>query len=101
MEQAGYTEDDVANKRYNESFLKLMEIQYDRAQEYHRKSAELLPPEDRTNMLSMQTMGRIYFRILQKMKDDNYRIYDHRYRVSQPEKLFILARAFASRLVVG
>jgi phytoene synthase len=101
MEAAGYTEDDVANKRYNEAFARLMTVQYERALANYRESARLLPPEDRTNMLSMQTMSRIYFRILEKMKEDGFRLYDKRYRVSQPEKLFILSRAYASRWVVG
>ncbi|MCG8406981.1 MAG: squalene/phytoene synthase family protein, partial [Phycisphaerales bacterium] len=101
MAAAGYTEDDVAHRRYNESFDKLMKQQYERALHFYRETATLLPPEDRTNMLTTQTMCRIYFRILQRMKSDGFRIYDRRYGLSRAEKVFILGRAVASRWIIG
>ena len=101
LRAAGYTEDDIANRRYNDAFYKLMNQQYERSVFYFDETARALPPEDRTNMLSGRTMSRIYFGILQKMKKDGFRIYDERYAITQAEKVFMLGRAVASRWIVG
>ncbi|MDA0812906.1 MAG: squalene/phytoene synthase family protein [Verrucomicrobia bacterium] len=101
LEAAGYTEDDIANKRYDDAFYRLMNQQYARAMFYFEEAERGIPPEDRTNMLSGLTMSRIYYGILRKMKKDNFRIYDKRYSLTQPEKLLLLGRAFAARWIVG
>ncbi|MGK0184996.1 MAG: phytoene synthase [Verrucomicrobiales bacterium] len=101
LRASGYTEDDIANKRYNDAFYRLMNQQYERALYYFEETERGIPPEDRTNMLSGRTMSRIYLGILQKMKKDNFRIYDERYALTQTEKLLLLGRAFAARWIIG
>ena len=101
LQASGYTEEDISSRRYNEAFIHLMDRQFDRALHYYKEAAMLLPPEDRTNMLTLQTMSRLYYRILRKMKADGYRIYDRRYGLSRAEKALILGRAMATRWIVG
>lgn len=101
LDAAGYTEQDIAARRYNAGFQKLMNQQYERALFYFEETRSSLPPEDRVNMLCGRTMSRIYFSILRKMQRDGFRIYDKRYTLSRAEKLLILSRALASRWIVG
>ena len=101
LDAAGYTEEDIAAKRYNDAFYQLMDQQYQRASFHLEESERVLPPEDSTNMISGRTMARIYYGIIRKMKKDGYRIYDKRYALTTPEKLVLLGRAFATRWIVG
>jgi phytoene synthase len=52
-----------------------------------------LPVEDRNALIPAQAMSLIYHKILTKMADNEYRVFDRRYSVNNFRKLWFLLRA--------
>lgn len=93
----GYTEQDLADRVYDERFTALMEFQADRAETYYRAAAAALAPCDRRALVPARIMGEIYHLLLEKMRADRFRVFDHRYRVSKSRKLAILCKHLIAR----
>jgi 15-cis-phytoene synthase len=87
-----YGPEDLAARRYNQQFVKLMQFEAGRAQEYFQQAANLLPPEDRRAMISAEIMGSIYHALLRQMERDEFHVFDRQYGLSRPAKLLHVAR---------
>ena len=87
-----YGPEDLAARRYNQQFVKLMQFEAGRAHEYFRQAANLLPPEDRRAMISAEIMGSIYHALLRQMERDEFHVFDRQYGLSRPAKLLHVAR---------
>lgn len=94
MARFGYSEADLAAKRYNAEFLALANFQADRALDFYKRAE--LPREDRQSMIAAEIMRGVYSAILRKMKRDGYRVLEKRYRLSGWEKALVIARTFAA-----
>ncbi|MCS7052122.1 MAG: presqualene diphosphate synthase HpnD [Ignavibacterium sp.] len=92
MKLFNYSEDDLLNKKYSESFVNLMKFQVERAENYFKKAKESLPKEDEKNMFPAKAMQLVYLRILEKIKKYNYDVFSNNIRISNLEKLFIALR---------
>jgi phytoene synthase len=92
MTRFGYTDADLAARRNNEAFRALMEFQAQRAAEFFRAAADGLPTAERKAMVAAEIMRGIYSRLLAKMRDDGFRVFDRRYRLSRAVKMAIVAR---------
>ncbi len=92
MARFEYREEDLAAHRYDERFVRLMRFEAERAHEYFRKAAALLPREDRRSMIGARIMGAIYHALLQKMERDGFRVFERDYRVSKPAKFWHVGR---------
>ncbi len=92
MARFDYSEEDLAARRYDDRFVRLMQFEAERAQEYFRKAAALLPREDRRSMIGARIMGSIYHALLQKMERDRFRVFERDYRVSKPAKFLHVGR---------
>ena len=90
MAASGYTLEDLNARRQNEGFRKLMERMYQRTIQCHARAIEHLPEEDRRSMLSAEMMGQVYQEILIKMRDDGFRVFERRYKLSKMRMLVIL-----------
>jgi phytoene synthase len=88
----GYTEADLAAGTRDDRFLALMSFEADRADGYFREAAALLPAADRHALAPARIMGEIYQELLGQMRRDGFRVFEKRYRVSRPRKLWILAK---------
>lgn len=99
MRECGYGEEDLRGLVYDERFVRLMRMQCRRAESFYARAMAGLPAEDRRAMLAAEVMRRVYAGILEKMKRDSFRVFEKRYRLSQPRKLAILAGAWARGLV--
>jgi phytoene synthase len=94
-----YSEVDLAQRRYNEQFLQLMQFEASRAREFFRRAAAELPPEDRRAMAPAEIMGSIYRALLRRIELDKFRVFEKEYRLSKPEKACrITAQLFKSFL---
>jgi phytoene synthase len=89
----GVTEADLAAKKYDERFVELMSFEAGRAQEFYGEAGRLLPPEDRRNMVAAEIMHTIYYRLLERMERDGFRVFNQRYALSKLEKMAIIFRA--------
>jgi 15-cis-phytoene synthase len=82
----GYTEADLRARKYNESFMQLMGLQSERAEEFFSQAAKLLPQADRRSMVAAEIMASVYHALLRRMKADRFRVFDKEYRLSKIEK---------------
>lgn len=84
-----YSESDLFNGEYNENFVELMKFQAERAREYYKKADSNLLKDDKSSMFTARAMQYIYFRLLDKIEDENYNVFKSKIRVSTFNKLFI------------
>lgn len=82
-----YSSDDLQARRYNRSFLALMEFEAARARGLFARAHALLPREDRRSMVAAQIMSRVYEALLARMEQDQFRVFEKSYRLSKVAKL--------------
>jgi 15-cis-phytoene synthase len=88
----GYTEAELGEGIHNERFLALMDFQAERAEAYFHQAEALLPDADLRALAPARIMAAIYQELLGQMRRDGFRVFEKRYRVSTPRKLWILAK---------
>lgn len=88
MKKFGYTEDDLLNFRYNDSFVELMKFECRRAREYFEKANDSFAKEDRKQLFPARIMQKIYFNILEKIEKMNYNVFQKKAKVSKLKKLY-------------
>lgn len=81
-----YSETELQNRRHNEPFVRLMEFEAARAQEFFSRAAAVLPSEDRRTMVPAEIMGSIYRGLLCRMERDKFRVFEKEYRLGRLEK---------------
>ena len=87
-----YSEEDLLGRVHDSRFLEFMNYQARRCEELYAKATSLLPQEDRKALLAPRVMHRIYHTLLGKMKRDNFRVFDRRYRLNKLQKLALLTK---------
>ncbi len=87
-----YTERDLIGRVHDGRFIHFMNHQADRCEELYQKASELLPPEDHKALLAPRVMHRIYHTLLQRMRADQFRVFDRRYRLSKLHKFRLLVK---------
>ena len=98
MARFNYPEEELIQRKYDERFIDLMKFQAERAHAYFQKAIETLPAEDRRSMVAAELMREVYFKLLTRIEKDRFRVFKKRYRLSRPEKLWIISRHFATNL---
>jgi len=98
MARFNYSEEELIQRKHNERFIDLMKFQAERAHAYFQKATEILPAEDRRSMIAAELMREVYFKLLTRIEKDGFRVFKKRYRLSRPEKLWIISRHFATNL---
>lgn len=92
----GVTKEDIRNQRYDYRVRQLLAYEAALAEKFFCEAEELyqqLPVEDRNALIPAQAMSLIYHKILTKMADNEYRVFDRRYSVNNFRKLWFLLRA--------
>jgi len=84
-----YSEQDLTKGIYNENFVKLMQFQADRAKEFYKIADSYLRDEDKSSMFTARAMQYIYYRLLDKIEQEKFNVFDKKIRVSTINKLFI------------
>jgi 15-cis-phytoene synthase len=90
------SEDDILRAVYSSSFVRLMDFEAARAQDFYRRAEVALPVEDRSTLLTAEAMRMIYGALLERIVRSNYRVLDRRQSLSAPRKLYLVGRAWAS-----
>lgn len=88
----GLCESDFLERKHDERFLKLMAFEADRAEAFFREAQSALPDSDRRALAPARIMAEIYHVLLRRMRNDGFRVFDKRYRVSKLRKLAILTK---------
>jgi 15-cis-phytoene synthase len=98
MAQFNYPEEELVQRKYDDRFIDLMKFQAERAHAYFQRATESLPPEDHRSMKAAELMREVYFKLLTRIEKDRFRVFKKKYRLSRPEKLWIISRHFATNL---
>ena len=83
-----YSERDLEQRVYNSRFLELVNFEAARAEGFFAEATRLLPREDRRAMLPAEIMHSIYHALLGRMRRDNFRVLEKKYRVGSAEKMW-------------
>lgn len=94
LKRFGYSEDDLMNFRYNESFIELMKFEVRRAREYFEKANDSFVKEDRKLLFPARIMQKIYYNILVKIEKMNYNVFSKKARVSKFKKVYYTLGVF-------
>jgi 15-cis-phytoene synthase len=94
LKRFGYTEDDLLNYRYNESFIELMKFECKRAREYFEKANDCFVKEDSKLLFPARIMQKIYFNILEKIEKMNYNVFKKKAKVSKLKKIYYTLGVF-------
>jgi len=87
-----YTEQDIANNIYNKDFYNLMNHLYEKAYYYYDTANFCIQNENKNILKSAEAMKNIYFKLLQKMKKNNFHIYEKKIRINNLQKIFLLLK---------
>lgn len=96
MKLFGVTCADIREQKYNYRLRQLLAYEAALAEKFFGEADEYyqeLSVDDRNALIPAQAMSLIYHTILEKMRDDEYRIYERRYSVNNFRKLWFLLRA--------
>ncbi len=86
--------DDILERRSTPEFSTMMEFQIQRAREYYFRAFEVRPRDWNKALRPADLMARTYLRLLGKIESDGCRVLDTRYRLTLPEKLWLLAGGY-------
>lgn len=101
LERFRYTTDDLEHEVYNEQFVAMMEFQVQRARDYYHRARTMLRSDERQTMVAAEIMDAIYYRLLEKIELNDYRVYEQRISVSTIHKLVTALRIWlGTRLFV-
>jgi phytoene synthase len=96
----GYLESDVFNNIYNDNFQRMMKYQVERAREYFNAATACLNREDKKAMFAARAMQHIYYRMLNKIVDADYNVYQKKIRISTAKKVGISLGVWAKYRLV-
>lgn len=81
-----YSEKEILNKVYNDNFRDMMVYEVGRAKYYFETATANLDLDDKKTMFAARAMQHIYYKMLEKIVDAEYDVYNNNIRVSTIEK---------------
>lgn len=84
------SEGQILQLRFDSNMAALLQYQTDRALQYYKEAASVLPAEDRPQLQAAVMMGQIYLEILEKIRRKKFPVFTERVRISNLRKLAIL-----------
>lgn len=96
MELFGVTHEDIREQRYDYRMRQLLAYEAALTEKYFYESDDLyqqMSVANRNALVPAQAMKLIYRTILEKMKADEYRVFERRYSVNNFRKLWFMLRA--------
>jgi len=92
MARFGVTEPDLKNFTLNDDFIQLMKFQINRAREYYNRADKGIPLLEKDSRLPVYLARFNYARILDKIEENNYQVFEQRAFLNSTEKLAILPK---------
>lgn len=99
LREFGYSEDDMQAGVVNDSFLNLMRFQADRAREYFDSGVRLVPMVPRRSRACLSMLHGTYGRLLDRMEEQDFPVFNGRFRLGTGEKLLLLLRFWSTSLL--
>ena len=91
----GYTEEDLRKGSYNDTFVRLMTFEGDRAREYYRRALQNRAPEDQRTLVAAEAMRLIYSRLLDTLIQRNFSVFSTRVTLPSSRKAQLAFQAWA------
>jgi phytoene synthase len=105
LKQFKYTEEELRRGVQDERFRQFMSFEAERAREYYRGARNLLPLIEESSRPALWAMMEIYERILNRIIEQRFDVFQHRIRLTAREKAFVAFKAitirFANRIGLG
>ena len=95
LKKFNYSEIELYSSAYNLNFINLMQYEVERAKRYFEKATEELDLDDKPAMFAARAMQHIYYKLLRKITDAKYDVYNKNIRVSNFEKIGISVGVWA------
>jgi 15-cis-phytoene synthase len=95
-----YTEKELLNNVYNKNFISLMKYEAERAKKYFDLANHSLTLEDKPSMFAARAMQHIYYKLLKKIEDKNFNVFEKKIKVSKFEKVGISLGVWAKYSLV-
>ncbi|HSD62915.1 MAG TPA: presqualene diphosphate synthase HpnD [Ignavibacteriaceae bacterium] len=89
LEMFNYSDKDILDRLYNNDFKELMRYEVERAKMYFEKATMSLNLDDKAAMFAARAMQHIYFKMLQKIVEVDYDVYNKNIKISKFEKVGI------------
>ena len=99
MARFGCTPEHIALHRRDDRLLALMDFEAERAVSFYQSAVAHLPLEDRRSMIAAEIMRAIYARLLARMRQDRFHVFEKRYALGKLEKLALVARVMAGNFL--
>ena len=100
LKRFSYSEEDIFKQKYDERFINLMKYEVERAEKFFEVATVNLDLDDKKAMFAARAMQHIYKRLLEKIIDAEYNIYQKNIRVSSFEKVGISLGVWAKYRLV-
>ena len=100
LKKFDYNESDIFNNLYNENFQRMMKYQVERARVYFDSATASLNLEDKKAMFAARAMQHIYYRMLNKIVDADYDVYNRNIKISTVKKVGISLGVWAKYRLV-
>lgn len=89
--QFGYPEEALARSERSEAFLELMRYQVARARGFFASAEQQAKTLDRKRLFAAEIMGRVYRRLLDRIEESGYDVFQREIRVPKLERVWIAA----------
>ena len=86
LEQFGYTEKDLLDRKNGSNFKALFAYEWGVAKSHYKRAAELMPAQWKSELLPARIMWSIYERLLDKLKVKGFPVLDKKIRLNFIEK---------------
>jgi len=93
LKQFGVTQQNLTQPVTSDAVKNLFQYQADRAREFYQKAFNKLPEEDRYSQRTGLIMAEIYLSLLDEIEEDNFRVLEHRIKLTPGRKLWLAWRA--------
>ena len=95
----GYSEEALEAGIVNESFIDLMRFQAQRARGYFDSGFKLLPYLSPRSRACPAVMGQLYSKVLQRIEEAKFDVFQHRISLSKSEKLRVTAQTWFTSML--
>jgi 15-cis-phytoene synthase len=92
LQRFNIAEADILAGKKSAQFNTMMDYQHARAEAYYQAASAALPRADHQAMIAARMMGELYHRILQKLKAEQYPVFEKRTKLSKLQKAWLLTR---------
>ena len=99
LDEFEYSEENIRNGLFNETFQRLMAFQVDRARRFYEEALPLLPLVHNSSQACLAAMIGIYRQCLEEIPRQNYDVFTRRITLTVRKKIAITARALIRKWV--